>query len=71
MPTNMRVTNLNFAKGGRNLKEVKHCTIPKTLNEYEKEKSFWSIIENSSGKEEEKSHRGENVEKCTMPSLGM
>ena len=51
MSTGMGVTNPKLAKGGIKLKKVKHCTIPKTLNknnkkEKEKEKSFWSIIEN-------------------------
>ena len=51
MPTGMGVTNLNLSKGGRKLKVARHCTIPNTLNKLEKEKGFWSIIENSSGKE--------------------
>ena len=36
MPTGMGVTNPKLAKGGRNLKKAKHCTIPKTLNKMEK-----------------------------------
>ena len=66
MPTGMGVTNRKLVKGDRKLKETKHCIIPKTLNKYEKEKSFWSRIENSSGKG--KSHRGENAEIYTQPS---
>ena len=51
MPTGMGVTNPKLSKGGGKLKEARHCTIPKILNKLEKEKSFWSRIENSSGKE--------------------
>ena len=32
----MGVTDPKFVKGGRKLKRVKHCTIPKTLIEDEK-----------------------------------
>ena len=31
MPTGMRVTDPKFVKGGRKLKKIKHCTIPKTM----------------------------------------
>ena len=53
------VADPKLVKGGRKL-EAKHCTIPKSLNKYEKENSFWSKIETSSGKEkaiEEKMHK--------------
>ena len=46
MPTGMGVADPNLAKGGRKLKKAKHCAIPKTLNKYEKDKSFYSRIEN-------------------------
>ena len=36
MPIGMGGTDLKFVKGGRKLKRVKHCTIPKTLIEDEK-----------------------------------
>ena len=36
MSTGMGVTDLKFIKGGRKLKKIKHCTIPKTLMEDEK-----------------------------------
>ena len=39
MPTGMGVTNPKLVKGGRKLKEAKHCTIPKTLNKM-KRKEF-------------------------------
>ena len=51
MPTGMGVTIRKLVKGGRKLKETKHCIIPKTLNKYEKEKSLWSRIENIVEKE--------------------
>ena len=38
MPTGMEVTNRKLVKGGRKLKEAKHCTISKSLNKYEKKK---------------------------------
>ena len=32
MPAGIGVTNPKLVKGGRKLKQTKHCTIPKTLN---------------------------------------
>ena len=51
MPTSIGVADPKPVKGGRKLKKVEHCIIPKTLNKHVKEKSFWSRIENSNGKE--------------------
>ena len=36
MSTGMGVTNPKFAKDGRKLKKINHCTIPKTLYIIEK-----------------------------------
>ena len=70
MPTGIKVTNPKFATVGRKLKEVKHCTIPKTLNKKkEKKRVYGAELKINSGKG--KSHRGENAEKCTKPSLGV
>ena len=38
MPTGMRVIDPKFAKGGRKLKKIKHCTIPPNLEKMKKKK---------------------------------
>ena len=37
MSTGMGVVDPKLDKGGRNLKKVRHCTIPKTLNKVKRE----------------------------------
>ena len=50
MPTGMGVTNSKLSKGGRKLKKIKHCTIPKTLNINEKKRAFRMRTENGQHK---------------------
>ena len=62
MPTGMGVIDPKFVKGGRNLKKIKHCTIPPNLDKMKSEKA--SRIRRRSyplcvGKEKRKRHHNE------------
>ena len=67
MPTGMGVVDPKLVKGGRKLKKAEHCTIPKPWTNMKKKRAYGAEVKIVVEKKK-KSHRGDNVEKCTQPS---
>ena len=73
MPTDMRVIDSKFLKGGRKLKKTKHCTIPPNLEKMKSEKD--SRIRRRSyplcvGKEKRKRYRNEKYAEICKNLMG-